>query len=82
MRGIAFSIIGSLNGLGAILSVPSSRYGAYFTSVVIAGFIVTVLPIRSDVDCGLQLILRFPVRIAGGSPGAEAVYLLFENGRL
>jgi hypothetical protein len=78
-------MIGASNGRGFILPslVPSCSIGAYFTSVVIAGFTVSVLPVLSEPICGLQLILNLPLLCAGGSPGAEALYLaLLVNGTL
>jgi len=40
------------------------------------------LPAVSDPVLGFQLMRRLPVLAAGGSPGADAVYLLLEKGLL
>jgi 4-hydroxybenzoate polyprenyltransferase len=55
-------------------SKPLSNVGAYFTSVVIAGFIVNdFVDVPSDAAADFQLVRKAPLRTAGGSPGADAV---------
>jgi len=76
MRGFALLMIGSSNGRGAIRPsfVPSFSHGAYFTSVVIADLTAKPLPVFSDSVLALQLSRKIPLRLAGGSPGADARY--------
>lgn len=69
ISGSALSTVCCAYGRGAILppGVPFSMYSAYFTLLSMVG----LLPF----GIGRQLRASVPVLHAGGSPGAEAVYL-------